>query len=136
MAGVFHQRESHAAMTAVDWNADYFDLPKEFVGKKRFRTLCRCCLFSNSQKNGQPFVKGFRMVPGKHPLATMYSFFGMSILLWQEKFQKMPLGHRLNHFANWILRKGMTRPAILMQFHFGMMLTNYTCLDKSESSIA
>eukprot|EP00434_Breviolum_minutum_P022359 symbB.v1.2.019733.t2/scaffold1626.1/size108921/7 len=48
-------------------------------------------------------------------------------LLLMEKFQKMPLGHRLNHFANWIVRKGMTRPAILMQFHFGMMLTNYTC---------
>lgn len=59
-------------MAAVDWNGDYFNLPK-------------------------------------------------------EKFQLMSVGHRLNHFAQWIARNGMTRPASLMRFHFGMMFTNYAC---------
>ena len=40
----------------------------------------------------------------------------------------MSVGHRLNHFAQWIARNGMTRPAILMQLHFGMMFTNYAPL--------
>lgn len=45
--------------------------------------------------------------------------------LGQEKFLKMSLGQRLDHFAKWIAHHGMTRPSIVMGFHIVMLLVNY-----------